>query len=236
MKLLTLDIVENLANKLRGEWGVSESEPLHTKTILRKLNILALYRPLSDQSCGLSIKTKDGKCFMLINSNSTRGRQHFTIAHELYHLYVDEHPVPHFCSETGDKDPKEKIADLFASCLLMPKNGILMNIPDSEIVSRSVSMATVLRLEQLFGVSHQAMAYRLKRLKLISEDQLQTFLNMNIKEVTAQYGIDQTLYQSGNEGLVIGDYGSKARILYENDKISEGHYNELMNLITYGEN
>ena len=59
MKLLTLDIVENLANKLRGEWGVSESETLHTKTILRKLNILALYRPLSDQSCGLSIKTKN---------------------------------------------------------------------------------------------------------------------------------------------------------------------------------
>ena len=27
---------------------------------------------------------------MLINSNQPRGRQHFTIAHELYHLFIEE--------------------------------------------------------------------------------------------------------------------------------------------------
>lgn len=26
---------------------------------------------------------------------STRGRQHFTICHEFYHLFYDENPTPH---------------------------------------------------------------------------------------------------------------------------------------------
>ena len=35
-------------------------------------------------------------------------------------------------------------------------------------------------------------------------------------------------------GLVIGDFGEKARLLYESEKISEGHYIELLNMITDG--
>jgi hypothetical protein len=33
---------------------------------------------------------------------------------------------------------------------------------------------------------------------------------------------------------VIGDFGVKARELYERDIISEGHYWELLNMIGYG--
>ena len=49
-------------------------------------------------------------------------------------------------------------------------------------------------------------------------------------------GYDRSLYQSGNEGLIIGDFGAKARELYDKEKISEGHYMELLNMINYGEN
>ena len=44
------------------------------------------------------------------------------------------------------------------------------------------------------------------------------------------YGYDKSLYVGGNEGVVIGDFGEKARRLYEDGKISEGHYLELLNL------
>ena len=43
------------------------------------------------------------------------------------------------------------------------------------------------------------------------------------------------MYEAGNEGLVIGDFGEKARLLYESGKISEGHYIELLNMITNGQ-
>ena len=42
---------------------------------------------------------------------------------------------------------------------------------------------------------------------------------------------DLSLYQPGNEGVVIGDFGEKARLLFEQERISEGHYVELLNLL-----
>ena len=121
MKKLNLETAEILAAKMRGELlRVSNSEPLNMKTVLRQLNVMTLYRPLSDSLFGLSLLTPDKKHrFMLVNSNSRRGRQHFTIAHELFHLYYDESPKAHFLS--SNTDASERSANLFASALLMPK-------------------------------------------------------------------------------------------------------------------
>ena len=45
------------------------------------------------------------------------------------------------------------------------------------------------------------------------------------------FGYDTALYDPANEGLVIGDFGEKARSLFEQEKISEGHYWELLRKI-----
>lgn len=39
------------------------------------------------------------------------------------------------------------------------------------------------------------------------------------------------MYEPGNENLVIGDFGEKARRLLDEEKISEGHYMELLHKI-----
>ena len=41
-------------------------------------------------------------------------------------------------------------------------------------------------------------------------------------------GYDTALYESGNKNLVIGDYGVKAKRLFDEDLISQSHYLELM--------
>ena len=45
------------------------------------------------------------------------------------------------------------------------------------------------------------------------------------------YGYDTSLYKEGNHGLVIGDYGEKAKTLFDEGRISEGHYLELLDKI-----
>ena len=55
-----------------------------------------------------------------------------------------------------------------------------------------------------------------------------------VKESAKQYGYDLSLYESGNAGVVIGDFGEKARLLFESGRISEGHYYELLNMISNG--
>ena len=235
MKKLAKDVIEQLALKMRSEAGLNPAEPIHAKTLLRKLGVMVIYRPLSEKACGLSMRSSDGKMkFMLINSNNSRGRQHFTICHELFHLYYDEEPKPHICGTPGmEKDPAEINANAFASALLLPQAGVMQSIPTDEIMSRHVTTATMLRVEQLFGVSHQSLCYCLRNLRLLTEEELQDHLakGMEIQQIAAEYGYDLALYQPGNEGVVIGDFGEKARLLYEQERISEGHYVELLNLL-----
>jgi len=236
MKKMNLETADFLATKMRNEYlRISSTEPVNMKTSLRLLNILTVYRPLSDNLFGMSLSSSDKQHrFMLVNSNSTRGRQHFTIAHELYHLYFDENPKPHFCSQDNDTAPAERSANMFASALLMPKEGLLQYVTPNEIYRKEVDIDTLLRLEHLYGISHQALVLRLKELRIISPTYVDKILNLSVTWESTMRGYDLDLYQKGNEGFVIGDFGSKARKLFEEDRISEGHYLELLNLIGYG--
>ena len=230
MSKLTVIEAEQIAGMFRAKTGINLSEPIGAKTLLRKLKITTMYRPLSENSYGISCKSKSGRMFMMVNSNSTRGRQHFTIAHELYHLFYDESPVPHMCGETISE--VERNANLFASALLLPREGLLSMLSPKEVSNRGIDLSTILKMEQLFEVSRINLLVRLKECNLISKAQFEEIKSIPVKKSVMEYGYDLSLYNPGNEGVVISDFGEKARILFERGKISEGHYIELLNLIS----
>ena len=230
MKASQSNIIENQVSKYRQSIGVSDTEAVNLNSLLLKYNVLTIYRPLSESFCGMSLRSGD-KRFMLINSNNSIGRQHFTIAHELYHLFIEENPQPHICWLNGTKDDSEKYADCFAQIFLMPSNGVRQLIPDDEFLNSIISVATVLKIEHYFSVSHRAAVNRLSDLKLISKDQRNFLLSLPVKKTAREFGYNTSLYDSSNEGLVIGDFGEKAKNLFDAEKISEGHYIELMNKI-----
>ena len=224
------DIIELKAQEFRQKNGIEMGEPVNIKRLLLKLNVLTVYQPLGDNFSGMCLK-QDNDNFMLINSNQPRGRQHFTIGHELFHLFIQKEFRLHMCNPGFLKESQETDADYFSSLLLMPEIGIKLMISEKEIQQKSVSTANVFRLEQLFGVSHLAMVNRLESLKLIDASQSQKLKALPVKRTAQLFGFDISLYNPGNKGLVIGDYGTKAYMLWENDRISEGHYLELMQKI-----
>lgn len=230
MRRLSEFDAELLAIRLRNMLHLPQDAPFVVKEALEQLGILTVFRPLSDGSYGMSIKTNEGLRFMLVSSNSTIGRQHFTIAHELYHLYYDEKPTPHMCGVDG-KSPLEQSADMFASNLLLPRVGLLAMLPESYSETKHLDIATIVKMEQKFQVSRQALLYRLRRLSVINEEQLQTLLSAPIRDVAMRRGYDTSVYEKGNDGLVIGDYQSLATDIFEKGLISEGHYNELLNAL-----
>lgn len=232
MKKLGIDVIEMRAAKFRSEIGLSSSEAVNLKSLLRKLNVMTMFRPLSENFYGMSLKSSNNLSFMLINSNNPKGRQHFSIAHELYHIFIDESPKPHICNQATEKSTSEQNANSFAAAFLMPKTGILQFISHSEITNQSVDLATVIKLEQYFSVSRTALLLRLKVCGIISPKCYSALLSHKAIESARLYGYNTALYKKGNEGLFIGDFGEKARTLFDEDKISEGHYNELLNLIT----
>lgn len=231
MSRLSIATIERYAKDFRVNYIDTDLDsPINIKTVLTKLGVLALFRPLSEGLCGLSIRSTTDDRFMLINSNNNIGRQHFTVAHELYHLYYGTNTVPHIC-RLGGKEPEEVNADSFASALLMPEKGLIQQLPGEEYRSGKISMATLLKTERVFGVSHDALLIRLLKLHIINDATYQQFKSVTITSEAARYGYDTSLYRPGNNGLYIGTLGEMAKKEFDRGKISEGHYLEILNML-----
>src|SRR5690554_5914434 len=126
--------IEKAASEFRTRHGFTNLDPIRLKSLLLKLNVITIFKPLSENLSGMAVKEGDYR-FMLINSRHSIGRQHFSICHELYHLYIQKDFIPHHRSAGlfDKKTEHEYKADLFAAYLLMPKDGIINLIPECEL-------------------------------------------------------------------------------------------------------
>ncbi|NOK86062.1 MAG: ImmA/IrrE family metallo-endopeptidase [Chloroflexi bacterium AL-W] len=227
-------ILKKKVGEFREQHGLRSAEPIRLKSLLMKLQVHAVFQPISSKISGIAVKVeiapRNIHRFMLVNSNQSLGRQHFSICHELYHLFVQENFQSRACI-TGifDKklDREEYHADLFAAYLLLPEEGILELIPSEELKKDKITLATLLHIEQYYSCSRSALLQRLRELGLAS----QAFIEANktaVRKGAASFGYSTTLYEAGNHHLVVSDYGPKAHALYEADRISESHYLSLM--------
>jgi Zn-dependent peptidase ImmA (M78 family) len=232
-KLLQLEM-EKKVSLFRSENGYSGTEPIRLASLLIKKNVITLFKPLSGLLSGMAIKANEDLRFMMINQNHTLGRQHFTIAHELYHLFVQEDFTSQKCI-TGlfDKhnDIEERKADFFAASLLLPESGVMQLIPDKEFAKKNlVSIETLFKIQHYFSVSLKSVIFRLCELELIERSYFETY-SSGIKTAARRLGYDMSLYEPGNYDKTIGDYGTLANQLYDSKKISESYFYELMNAI-----
>jgi Zn-dependent peptidase ImmA (M78 family) len=225
-------LLEKVANAFRTDNRIGSEDPIRLKSLLSRLNVITVFRPLGSEFSGMAVKITDSAetfRFMLVNSNHSLGKQHFTICHELYHLCIQKEFSSRRCI-TGLfdlKDKEEYQADIFAAYLLLPENGILGLIPNEELAKNKISLKTVLKIEQYYSCSRGALLFRLKSLKLIDGTKYNEF-NTGIKKSALTYGYGTDLYQPGNENQFLGDYGSIANELFQNELISESHYMSLL--------
>jgi Zn-dependent peptidase ImmA (M78 family) len=106
-KQLQFEMVRE-ANAFRQQFGFSPTEPIPLNNFLLKENVLCLYREMSESLSGMAIKMDDMR-FMMINRTHFLGRQHFTIGHELYHLFVQKNFTSQRCvSGLFDKQHEEE--------------------------------------------------------------------------------------------------------------------------------
>lgn len=232
--LQTLKVeLKKRALDFRSANGLGTIEPIYLKSLLIKLNVITMFRPLSEKLSGVAVKS-DMNRFILINSSNQLGKQHFTLAHELYHLFVQENFSFQKCFTglfIGQKDEEEKKADLFAAHLLMPEDGILKLIPDFELEKGKVSLSTVFKLQNYYSVSFSALVYRLKDLGYVSKDFADSMKGRIIRDsVNLGFG-DQLFKSNTNAGLTIGNYGSLANDKLRTGLIGESKFFELMNAI-----
>ena len=216
------------ANIFRQDKGLGVKDPINIRSLLLKLKVPAVFKPLESTISGMAIKVGDRR-FMLINSSKTVGHQHFTTIHELYHLFIQENFRHMVCTPESNTSSRgiEKKADLFASHVLIPEAGLLELIPSRELGINRISVGTLLEIEQYYMCSRKALLNRLRSMRLIDNEHYEEF-SKNVIKNAILHGFDKHLYCASNKKDIVGDYGILSKSLYDKGFISESHYASLM--------
>ena len=162
----TYDEPEMLADldsirKQAKEEGYVDGNKLDVETFIKdkypdiKIQKVALASEVSGK-----LEYKDGIWLMSVNMRHPELRQRYTLGHELGHYLNHRDSVKSFEDtvyfRSKQKSSMEYMADQFAARLLMPENEV------KELVNGGVR--TVKEMSLKFGVSLEAMKYRLEQL------------------------------------------------------------------------
>jgi len=150
-------------------------------------NIAVFFWPLDrDPISGLTINHTHLGPIVLVNASQLRRRQLFTLAHELGHVWLhrDQQIV---ISRTSERTPLERQADAFAAEFLMPEAELKRAL--ARLQARGeLGVAQIVALHRVFGVSYKAMLVRLRRLRIIQEEQFQRLSEVPPVSIAARLG------------------------------------------------
>lgn len=218
------------AAMVRRLLGEDESSPIDIFSLVQSMESLTLvFYPLGKHISGACFKGTLSSV-IAINSEMSVGRQRFSLAHELYHLYFDKDISSTICStRIGGDNENEKKADQFASYLLVPSSALYQAIQKQKKGSgKRLSMEDIIRLEQYFGISHQAMLIRLTGENEVSSADVSS-MQAGIIRTAAKLGFDVSLYKPAPDHKkmqVFGHYICQAEHLLQAGIISSGKYEE----------
>ncbi len=220
------------AQELRKTLGEDDDSPMDIFALVLSIEKLTLvFYPMGEHLSGMCVKNENGNV-IAINSGMTLGRQRFSLAHELYHLYYDE-KMTAICEVTiGSGNDIEKSADQFASYFLIPPVSLKAKINTLKAGShkKELGVSEIVRLEQYYGASRQAMLTRLLDDRVITFAQADT-MSTNIIRFASTLGFSSELYRRLPKEKQYGTYGyliEQANKALDNGLISNGKYEEIL--------
>lgn len=218
------------AQELRELLGEDANSPVDIFSLVNQIEELTLvFYPLGKNISGMCVRDNEIR-LIAINSAMSYGRQRFSLAHELYHLYFDDESGFNVCSTKFDpKGENEKCADQFASYFLAPYKS-LRTVIKKTTGKGLLSMQHVIALEQYFGMSHLAMFWRLVSEGYLSSDRLDDY-RYGVISAARNLGYDDKLYKPTPvdfQRRTYGYYLKQVEELRQKDLVSSGKIDELL--------
>jgi len=213
--------------RLLGEDDHSYVDVFRLAHAIEKLTLV--FYPMGEFISGMCLKGNED-VLIAINSSMTYGRQRFSMAHELFHYFYDDMTTAICMREIGESSDVESQANTFASFFLAPPAALSTAIRENKKNRSKLELANVVKLEQSFGLSRQAMLIRLiDEGELSQEDTVP--MRTNIISHALSLGYDDALYRSSPEEkakMTYGRYIKLAEDLLNRSLISDGKYEELL--------
>ncbi len=221
------------AVSLRRQLGEDHYSPIDIFTMIGSTDDLTVvFYPMSERISGACIRDNRNK-LIAINSRLSYGRQRFTAAHELCHLFFHDHFKGVLCAKDIDNviEPQELEADTFASFFLAPYDSLIDFIKHKlKKKKNTIELNDVVRIEQHYGLSRQATLWRLITDGYLSKDKAAA-MKKGIIMSAQKLGFDATLYTptpAEKQYNTLGQYISLAEQLKERSLVSTGKYEELL--------
>lgn len=221
------------ATMLRKQLGEDSQSPIDIFSLVYTIDHLTVvFYPMGDRISGMCVKGQESNV-IAINSAMSVGRQRFSMAHELFHLFYDSNMATTICSRgigVGGK-AEEKDADQFASYFLMSPAALtdaITRIKKKE--GNKLTVNSVVKLEQYFRVSRQAILIRLIEENELTDHEAES-MKKDVIRSAIYLGYDDTLYRplsSKKQHMTYGYYIQQADEVFENKLVSSGKYEELL--------
>jgi Zn-dependent peptidase ImmA (M78 family)/transcriptional regulator with XRE-family HTH domain len=126
---------------------------------------------------------------VVVNSETTLGRQVFTLAHELAHAFFHSQAADAWISFPGSPTGRERFADFFAGELLVPEDSLIEAV-DELSTPRLTDPVAVVHLQRYFGVSYATLLVRLRQERLISEQTYRELRDVSPSKLAAALGYE----------------------------------------------
>lgn len=161
---------------------------------IKEMPLEILRFPVSDKELCACTFVREGRIFVLINTEMLLSKQIFAAAHELYHIYClldDENQDLVFNGsilesktiEESTTKEEELMANAFAGLLLVPSDILNEQLNIYKIRCDALSVKDVLMLMEIFAVPYKAMILRLYEDKLITEKYAEKMLAISNDEL-----------------------------------------------------
>jgi Zn-dependent peptidase ImmA (M78 family)/transcriptional regulator with XRE-family HTH domain len=140
------------------------------------LRFKILHLSLGDGVSGASVVDGVLGVGILINDNDAPWRRNFDLAHELFHVITWNVFSPEEIGDGTTKTRPEQYADIFASNLLLPEAHLLEALKETT-TDNEVKLIDIIELAKGFGVSTEAILWRLVNLKTLKKFQAQKVID-----------------------------------------------------------
>ncbi len=141
-----------------------------------KLRFKILHLSLGDGVSGASVVDNILGVGILINAKDVPWRRNFDLAHELFHIVTWNVFSPEEIGNGTTKTRPEQYADIFASSLLLPETHLLDALQETA-TNNKIRFVDIIELAKGFGVSSEAILWRLVNLDRLKKSQVQKILD-----------------------------------------------------------
>lgn len=199
-------------------WGLLETD----------IGLRVFAMPMSNaRIAGMFLYTEEYGGCIAVNANQPEDRRRWSGAHEYAHFLTERYKPEITIPSRAKRVPeKERFADAFARHFLMPASGLSRRFEAMRRAKNSpITPTDVLALGHLYGVSFQAMTWRLEELKLLPAGTWDRLQEMGFKPARARELVGLPVSESTLSNLPMR-YVALAVQAFEQGLLSEGQLAE----------